>query len=173
MKLLLHTCCAPCLIYPLQSLSAKGFEVTAYYYNPNIYPAQEYEKRKDAVLKYSETEKVRAIFPGYRSEEFFAKVSNDCPRPQRCLLCWQMRLEETARYAKETGFETFSSTLLVSPHQDQEALKNIGKKIEKESGIKFHYEDFRVGYRQAHTEAKARGIYCQKFCGCEVSGRRS
>ena len=169
MKLLLHTCCAPCLIYPLEILSGKGYEVVSYYYNPNIHPAEEFEKRRLEVERYSGLKSLRAIFPEYKSEDFFAVIGDNRHRPERCLLCWEMRLRATAKYAKKEGFQAFSTTLLVSPYQDQEAIKKIGDKIEKESQLKFHYEDFRVGYRKAHSEAKANGIYCQKFCGCQFS----
>jgi hypothetical protein len=88
---------------------------------------------------------------------------------ERCSLCWTLRLKKTAKLAKERGFESFSTTLLVSPYQDQELLKKIGNEIAKEEGIEFYYEDFRPGFKKAHEEARIKGIYCQKYCGCIYS----
>lgn len=169
MKLLLHCCCAPCLIYPLQQLKAKDFEVAGIFYNPNIHPFLEYKKRKEAVEDFSRSAGIDIIYPDYRPEEFFQAVNLKEKAPQRCSLCWQSRLKKTADSAKELGFEYFSTTLLVSPYQDQESLKNIGRDIEKESSVRFYYEDFRAGFRQAHNTAKSQGIYCQKYCGCVYS----
>ena len=85
------------------------------------------------------------------------------------MLCWELRLKKTALFAKDNGYSFFSSTLLVSPYQDQDALKKIGEKIAVESGVAFYYEDFRPGFRKAHEDAKAQGFYCQKYCGCIYS----
>ncbi|MFH0789999.1 MAG: epoxyqueuosine reductase QueH [Candidatus Omnitrophota bacterium] len=169
MKLLLHCCCAPCLIYPLQQLKAKDFEVAGIFYNPNIHPFLEYKKRKETVEDFSRSAAVDIIYPDYKPEEFFQSVNLREKSPGRCSLCWQLRLKKTADSAKELGFEYFSTTLLVSPYQDQESLKNIGMEIEKEARVRFYYEDFRAGFRQAHQEARSKGMYCQNYCGCIYS----
>jgi len=168
-KLLLHTCCAPCLIYPLKRLSEQGFEVTAYFYNPNIHPYGEYKARREATERYSQDAGVEAIFPDYRPEEYFQAVHLREANPGRCVTCWTLRLAKTAREAKDNGFTHFTSTLLVSPYQDQNALRLIGGDTAKSVGLQFHYEDFRPGFRKAHDEARAAGIYCQKYCGCIFS----
>ncbi|MDD5044600.1 MAG: epoxyqueuosine reductase QueH [Candidatus Omnitrophica bacterium] len=165
MKLLLHTCCAPCLIYPLENLEKKGFSVTGFFYNPNIHPFTEYKNRKLAL----EGLKTQVLYPEYSPQEFFQTVNKKEENPARCALCWEMRLRKTAKYAKEKGFPYFSTTLLVSPYQDQEILKKIGNDVAGQEAIEFYYEDFRPGYRAAHEKAKAQGIYCQKYCGCIYS----
>lgn len=169
MKLLLHTCCGPCEIYPLEQLKAKGFEVSGFFYNPNIHPLSEYKNRKQAVEDFSKTADIEIIFPEYNPAEFFQAVNGRETNPGRCPLCWRLRLKKTAKAAREKGFDSFSTTLLVSPYQDQELLKKIGRDISKEEGIEFYYEDFRPGFRKAHNEARAQGLYLQKYCGCIYS----
>ncbi len=175
MKLLLHCCCAPCLIYPLQQLRAKGFVVEGIFYNPNIHPVSEYKKRKETVEDFSRTSGIDIIYPDYQPEEFFQAVSPysvslpQGEREKRCFLCWQMRLKKTALIAKEKRFDCFSTTLLVSPYQNQEILKKIGDEASKDTSVNFYYEDFRAGFRQAHQEARSKGMYCQKYCGCVYS----
>mgnify|MGYP000421618567 CR=1 FL=1 len=169
MKLLLHTCCAPCLIYPLERLKSKGLEVAAVFYNPNIHGFAEYNARKRAVEEYALKAGIGLIVPEYRPEEFFRAVNQKEQQPGRCLICWDLRLRAAAKIAKENGYPAFSTTLLVSPYQDQEALMRIGDGISEQEGVSFYYEDFRPGFRKAHNEAKAAGIYCQKYCGCVYS----
>jgi hypothetical protein len=169
MKLLLHTCCAPCLIYPLGRLREEGFEVAALFYNPNIHPLSEYNNRKQAVELYSKEAGVEVFYPDYGPEEYFRAVNMMEERLERCPICWYQRLKITAQLARERGFTHFSSTLLASPYQDQELLNKIGCDLAVEEGIEFYYEDFRPGFKKAHDEAKAKGIYCQKYCGCIYS----
>jgi len=169
MKLLLHICCAPCLIYPLERLKASGHSVIGVFYNPNIHPFSEYKNRRKAVEDFSKTLALDVGYPDYKPEEFFRQINLREVSPERCLLCWGLRLKKTAVLAKEKGFDAFTTTLLVSPYQDQEALKKIGSDIGKDFGIDFFYEDFRVGFRKAHEQAKASGIYCQRYCGCIYS----
>jgi len=169
MKLLLHTCCAPCLIYPLEILREKGFEVTGFFYNPNVHPFSEYKNRKQAIEDFSKGVSCEAIYPEYNPTEFFQAVNLREVNPGRCPVCWGLRLKRTAQEAKEKGFNHFSTTLLVSPYQDIELIKKIGADIAEEEGVGFYYEDFRPGFRKAHDEARAKGIYCQKYCGCIYS----
>jgi predicted adenine nucleotide alpha hydrolase (AANH) superfamily ATPase len=169
MKLLLHTCCAPCLIYPLEKLREGGFQVSVFFYNPNIHPFTEYKARKQAVEELSKKYALEASYPQYHPWQYFRAVNLKEQKPQRCDICWSLRLKVTAAQAKEKGFDYFSTTLLVSPYQDQGSLKKIGCDIAADEGVKFHYEDFRPGFRRAHDEAKALGVYCQKYCGCIYS----
>jgi epoxyqueuosine reductase len=168
-KLLLHTCCAPCLIFPLERLRASSFEVTAYFYNPNIHGYQEFLKRKEAVDVVANSLQLETTSARYKPQEFFQALNSQVHSPNRCGICWTLRLAETAALAKAQSFDFFSTTLLVSPYQDQEALKMIGARVGQEQEIEFYYEDFRPGFRRAHTQAKAQGIYCQKYCGCIFS----
>jgi hypothetical protein len=169
MKLLLHTCCAPCLIYPLERLRQEGFAVTGFFYNPNIHPLSEYEQRKQALVELGRELDTEVIYPEYNPAQFFQAVNLKETAPQRCSLCWELRLKATARAAQEKGCAYFSTTLLVSPYQDQELLNKIGSEVAREEDVDFYYQDFRPGFRKAQAQAKAKGIYCQKYCGCIYS----
>lgn len=173
MKLLLHTCCAPCLIHPLSVFRKSGCEVTGFFFNPNIYPLPEYQDRRMALIDYSSRCDVQVFYPEYAPSEFFDAVTGHPSRPLRCETCWTIRLQKTAEFARMNGFNAFSTTLLVSPYQDQEALKRIGYEIEKKSGIFFRYEDFRPGFKKAQAEARSLGLYRQKYCGCRYSQEES
>jgi predicted adenine nucleotide alpha hydrolase (AANH) superfamily ATPase len=157
------------MIHPLEVLRCNGFEVGGFFYNPNIHPLTEYNSRRKAVEDYSKDAGVKVNYPEYKPEEFFQAVSKKETSPKRCSICWELRLRKTAKEAKEKGFSHFTTTLLVSPYQDQELIKSIGSRVAKGTGIEFYYEDFRPGFRKAHDEAKARGIYCQRYCGCIYS----
>lgn len=169
MRVLLHTCCGPCFIYPLEILRKEGFEVEAYFYNPNIYPEDEYIKRKSAFVDFANTQKsLKVHLSGYSASEYSNAVV-DSERPKRCLECWDLRLLKTAHFAKENDIPAFTTALLVSPYQDIQAIRTIGQRIAKAKGIDFLYRDFRAGFREAHQKARALGIYCQKYCGCKYS----
>lgn len=169
MKLLLHTCCAPCLIYPLERLKEKGFKVSGLFYNPNIHPIAEYEKRRQAVEDYSKGAGIELIYPEYIPSEFFWEIYTKENSPERCFICWRLRLKKTAAVAKENGYKYFSTTLLVSPYQNQELLMKIGLDVAEDEQVEFYYEDFRSGFKQAHERAKTQGLYCQNYCGCIYS----
>lgn len=169
MDLLLHICCAPCMIYPLERLRERGFEVTGFFYNPNIHPLEEYNKRKEAVEGLSKELALEVIYPEYHPEEFLRPISSNEIAPGRCAICWELRMARTVQEAKIKDFPYFSTTLLVSPYQDQELLCGIGGHLEEEENVNFYYEDFRPGFRRAHDEAKSKKIYCQKYCGCLYS----
>lgn len=169
MKLLLHTCCGPCEIYPLEQLKQRGFEVSGFFYNPNIHPLSEYNNRRKAVEDFSRAAGIEVIFPEYNPAEFFHEINGSEKNPGRCSLCWGLRLKKTAQAAKEKGFDSFSTTLLVSPYQDQVLLKQIGGDIAEKEGVGFFYQDFRPGFRKAHNEAREQGLYMQKYCGCIYS----
>ncbi|MBM3252982.1 MAG: epoxyqueuosine reductase QueH [Candidatus Omnitrophica bacterium] len=173
MKLLLHTCCAPCLIYPLNILKQEGIETWGFFYNPNIHPYGEYIKRYSAIIDYAKEIDLEFIATdgAYPVEDYFRTISFKEERPQRCNICWTLRLKKTADVAKENDFDYFSTTLLVSPYQDQKVLRDIGVKVSQEVGVEFYYKDFREGFRAAHNEAKTKGIYMQKYCGCIYSER--
>jgi len=169
MNILLHICCGPCLIYPLKSLNSQGFKAKGFFYNPNIHPVSEYNRRKEAVAFLSNGLQLEVEYPEYMPLDFIQAIGTDLSAPQRCLHCWKMRLSRTALYAQANGFDAFTSTLLVSPYQDQESLKELGNQVAEEAKVGFYYEDFREGFRAAHDEARSKGIYCQKYCGCSFS----
>ena len=168
MKVLLHTCCAPCLIYPLEVLRQEHSEVEAFFYNPNIYPEEEFLRRQSAFLDFVKSQNIPTHIPAYNQEDYTQAVIEE-QRPERCISCWDMRLYKTAAFAKENNFTHFTTALLVSPYQDIEEIKRIGQKIAERTQIQFLYRDFRPGFRQAHNKARELGIYCQKYCGCRYS----
>lgn len=169
MKLLMHTCCAPCSVYCIDSLRKEGIEPTLYWYNPNIHPYTEYKARRDTLKEYANSIKINAIFEEeYGLKEFCKNVIGNLNT--RCEdYCYKIRLERTAQYAKEHGFEAITTTLLVSPYQKHEILKNMCESISDKYGLKFVYRDFRVGFREGQSKARELGLYMQKYCGCIFS----
>ena len=167
MKLLLHTCCAPCAIYPVKIAKEEGFEVTGFFYNPNIHPLSEYVRRIKEAKKYFQREKLKLISAKRNVADFFANIKENVPK--RCFACWDMRLGKTVEVAKREGFDAFTTTLLASPYQDHAAVKEICERLFKKNGIKFYYRDFRMGFKEAHRYARKRGMYCQNYCGCVFS----
>lgn len=173
MKLLMHTCCAPCSVYCIDSLRKENIEPTVYWYNPNIHPYMEYKARRDTLKEYTKSINVEAIFEEeYGLDEFCKNVIGDLKN--RCQnYCYKVRLEQTAKFAKEHGFDTISTTLLVSPYQKHEILKEQGEEIAKKYGLNFLYRDFRAGFREGQNKARELGLYMQKYCGCVFSEEMS
>jgi hypothetical protein len=169
MKLLMHTCCAPCSVYCIESLRKEGIEPILYWFNPNIHPYTEYKARRDCLKEYAKMVNVEAIFEeDYGLKEFTKNVVNDLPN--RCKnYCYPVRLEQTAKYAKENGYDSFTTTLLVSIYQNHEAIKQIGEELALKYGLNFVYRDFRVGFREGQAKARELGLYMQKYCGCIFS----
>lgn len=170
MKLLLHICCAPCGIYPFEELKKEGFAaITGFFYNPNIHPYTEYINRRSALEEYSKRYKIPVIFHKYDIENFFRRISGNEETTERCRLCWRMRLDETAAFASLNNYDIFTTTLLVSPYQDQRMIKDIGEEVSKKYNINFFYKDFTDGFRKAQYKAKEEHLYRQKYCGCIFS----
>jgi epoxyqueuosine reductase len=168
MKILLHICCANCAIYPLERMKEKGDEAVGYFFNPNIHPFQEYQKRLDALKQYSERVGLKVIYRDeYLLEEFLKNVSHRVE--ERCQYCYSVRLETTACEAKKQSFDGFSTTLLQSTHQNHALIKETGERLAREVGIPFYYEDFRQGWRKGVEVSKAMGLYRQQYCGCIYS----
>ncbi len=169
MKLLMHTCCAPCSVYCIDSLRKEGIEPTVYWYNPNIHPYTEYKARRDCLKDYTKSINVEAIFEeDYGLDEFCKNVIGDLQN--RCVnYCYKVRLEKTVQYAKANGYDAFTSTLFVSIYQKHEELKKICEELAKKYEIKFLYRDFRVGFREGQAKARELGLYMQKYCGCVFS----
>lgn len=169
MEILLHICCGPCLIYPFSRLKDRGFSIKGFYYNPNLYPSGEYRRRKEALEVLNKDLQLELECPEYQESDFFRAIDAKANTPERCVICWSLRLQKTAKHAREKEIPFFSTTLLVSPYQDHQRLKQLGGKIAQETGVDFYYEDFRAGFRQAYKEAKTKGLYLQKYCGCNYS----
>jgi len=168
LKILFHICCANCAIYPLERMKEKGDEAVGYFFNPNIHPFQEYQKRLDALKQYSERVGLKVIYRDeYLLEEFLKNVSHRVE--ERCQYCYSVRLETTACEAKKQSFDGFSTTLLQSTHQNHALIKETGERLAREMGIPFYYEDFRQGWRKGMEVSKAMGLYRQQYCGCIYS----
>ena len=167
-KLLLHICCAPCSVACLEQLKEEGIAPTGFWYNPNIHLYQEYKTRRDTLIGYAEEIGLPLIIRDeYGLQKFTKAVCHDVAH--RCGYCYALRFEETARTAKEQGFEAFSTTLTVSPYQDHELITEIGQKAAAKYGVKFRYFDFAPRFREGQNKARELGMYMQKYCGCIFS----
>ena len=166
--LLLHTCCAPCLIGTLPYLGE--FEISCFWYNPNIHPFTEYSARQEALRAYAAANGIKLIVKDdYGLIEFTRNVINNLDG--RCRYCYDTRIKEAAKYAGEHGFDMFSTTLLVSPYQDREKINRAGEKYGGEYKTEFFYGDFRENFKNGQQTARNLGIYRQKYCGCMFSER--
>jgi len=178
-KLLIHSCCAPCSSYVLEYLS-EYFSITIFYYNPNIYPADEYEKR------VKEQERLISLMPlknpvtfvegDYEPQKYYEAVKGHEKDPEggeRCFICYRMRLEEAARIASEGGFDYFTTTLSISPYKNAEKLNEIGQEVARLYGVSFLPSDFkkRGGYQRSIELSREYGLYRQNYCGCIFSRR--
>ncbi|MGE4484814.1 MAG: epoxyqueuosine reductase QueH [Oscillospiraceae bacterium] len=178
-RLLLHSCCGPCSSYVLEYLSC-FFDISVFYYNPNIYPPEEYEKRlseqKRLIKEMRFPGAVDIIHAEYKPEDFYTAVEGLENEPEggaRCAKCFEIRLDETARMARELSFDYFTTTLSVSPHKNTEILNEIGQKAGKKYGVRYLFADFKKknGYKRSIELAREYGIYRQNYCGCEFSLR--
>ena len=178
-KLLLHSCCAPCSSYVLEYL-AEFFEITVFYYNPNIFPESEYTKRileqqtliRDMSTKYP----VSFVAGAYDSHKFYAMVKGMEDMKEggaRCFGCYALRLEETAKMAREGAFDYFTTTLTISPLKNADKLNEIGSKLAEKYGVSYLPSDFKKknGYKRSIELSKEYGLYRQDYCGCEFSQR--
>lgn len=174
-KLLLQVCCAPCSTEVLNRLK-DDFDIDIYFYNPNIYPNEEFYKRadvlKDLVRQMGEDFKI--FVAENNPEEFYSYVANrekDVEGGESCYKCYELRLKETAKMAKEKNYDYFSTTLSISPHKNSAWLNEIGEKLEKEYKIKYLFSDFKKknGYKNSIEYSKKYGLYRQDYCGCVFS----
>ena len=169
MKVLFHACCAPCSIHCSDALAANGIQFDLFWYNPNIYPGEEYYFRLDAFWTFTENRKITALI-----EEDHAAFNPDPKNPKgRCAFCYRLRLEKTALFAVKKGYDAFSTSLLISPYQNHELLRQIGAELADLYGVGFFYRDFRPGFRSGQKQAREAGYYMQKYCGCNYSKKES
>ncbi len=168
MKILLHTCCAPCSIYPVKTLRSEGLEVRGFFYRHNIHPYTECLRRQETLQGYAAQIELPVIFQeGYDLEGFIRNVV--FREVDRCNYCYHDRLRSTALIAKRGQFDYFSSTLLYSKFQNHELLKSMGDSIGRSVGVPFLYVDFRKGWKEGIEVSKNRGMYRQQYCGCLYS----
>ena len=168
MKLLLHCCCAPCSLSCVNALRGEGIEPELFWYNPNIHPCAEYSLRRDCLEKFAANEKLKlTLLDEYGLRLFLGTVFPEIEG--RCEKCYSLRLEKAASFAAQEGYSSFTTSLLISPYQDHEAIRRIGEEAAAKYGVDFLYRDFRPFFREGQSAARARGLYMQKYCGCIFS----
>ena len=176
-RLLLHSCCGPCSSYVLDVLT-KHFDVTLLYYNPNIYPSEEYQKRLGEQLRLLDEmpfeKSVSYMACEYDEGEFLQAAKGfegEREGGARCEKCFRLRLKKTALEAQKNGFDYFTTTLSVSPHKNAQVLNEIGKELEKEYGVKYLYADFKKkdGYKKSVKLSEEYNLYRQDYCGCRFA----
>lgn len=169
-KMLLHCCCGPCSTVVIERLKER-FDLTVFYYNPNIEPFEEYEKRKAELIKVCIASGVPFVDFDYDNaawRDFVKGLEKEKEGGARCEKCFIYRLKQTAEYAKEKGFDIFATTLSVSPHKNSEVINKVGLEIAKNVGIEFLPESFKKkdGYLRSINLSKELGLYRQNYCGC-------
>lgn len=179
-KLLLHSCCAPCSSYCLELLS-EYFDITVFYYNPNIYPPEEYHMRaaeqERFVQAFPAKHKISFVEGTYDTNRFYdmAKGMEDLKEGQeRCFACYELRLREACEYAMANGFDFFTTTLSISPLKNASKLNEIGAKLEEEYGMPYLYSDFKKqnGYKRSTEISNEYDMYRQYYCGCVFSKKQ-
>ena len=172
-SLFLHCCCAPCSSACIERLFPY-FDITLFFYNPNIEVEEEYEKRKQEVIRFASLKNIK-VFDSPHEKEAFQKISQghekDPERGQRCYLCYQLRLRKTALLAQENGYDYFGTTLSISPFKNANWINAIGEALEKEVKVHYLYADFKKknGYQRSIELSKEYGLYRQDYCGCSYS----
>ena len=175
--LLLHSCCAPCSSYVLEYLS-QYFKITIFFYNPNIYPMEEYSRRvteqKGLISALKVKHEIRFIEGRYDTENFYnmAKgLEEEKEGGTRCFRCYELRLKEAASIAKEKGYDYFTTTLSISPHKNAQKLNEIGGKLSEEYDVRYLYSDFKKkeGYKRSIELSNEYNLYRQDYCGCVFS----
>lgn len=168
MKLLLHVCCGPCSIYPIGELQKKDYELSTYFYNPNIHPFKEFQRRLSTLKDYlCEIDVPLIADENYGLTEFVRKAAFN--EEKKCLICYKTRLQATVEMAKKEGFEAFTTTLLYSKYQQHSVIVAFCTRLADENGLSFIYEDFREGWQQGIDESKTKKMYRQPYCGCIYS----
>jgi len=179
-KTLLHICCGPCAEYPLSVLERRGLDLSAkeligFFYNPNIHPAEEHARRLVNAARLAELHGLSFESDAACDEAPFRArpddpcVHGDGTASPRCRMCYALRLDAAAKKAAESGADSFTTTLLVSPYQDRLALCEIGREAGARHGVRFLEENFRCGYREGQRMAREDGLYRQRYCGCVAS----
>lgn len=172
-KLLLHSCCAPCSSACIERLK-DAFDLTVYYYNPNIDTISEYNARKEEQQRLCKELQIDCIVEDHLQADFYTAVNGKEDLPEggaRCTICYELRLKKTAKKAIELGYEYFATTLTVSPLKDADRLNRIGERIQEELSIKYLPSDFKKkgGYQRSIELSREYNLYRQNYCGCEFS----
>jgi predicted adenine nucleotide alpha hydrolase (AANH) superfamily ATPase len=170
MRLALHACCGPCLLEPYDLLSKDAEKTTVVYFNPNIHPREEYEKRRDTLSAYAEASGIDVVELEYDPavwERTAGSVTGD--KASRCRACYRLRLGRVAEWAAANGYDAISTTLTVSPYQDAQGITEEGRAAAAEAGVEYLVTDFRDRYPDATRRSRELGMYRQNFCGCRAS----
>ena len=173
-KILLHACCAICSGYPISLLQDMGYSVVVYFYNPNIFPSEEYEKRLEAQKTLCDHFGCELIVGEYESDVYYDYVKGLEDEPEkglRCDKCFELRLRKSAELAKSSGIDEFTTSMVISPHKDYEKLANIGNNIAQDLGLKYFSQNFRKqdGFLKTNQISKSLNLYRQNYCGCKFS----
>lgn len=169
MRVLLHACCGPCLLEPIDDLSSEH-EVTVAYANPNIHPAQEYEHRRDTLIAHCEETGVSVVELDYDPADWMRAVSGHESDPaERCRRCYLLRMSMVAESAKTEGYDAFATTLTISPYQDEKTIREVGEAVSQQFDVAYLHQDYRERYRDATRRSRELGMYRQNYCGCLLS----
>jgi len=169
-RLLLHICCGPCSTYPIKRLREQGFEISGFWYNPNIHPFTEHERRRECVRAYAEEVELPMIWwEEYEMPAYFRAVVGHEAFGERCAICYHLRLERTAQVAHQRGFNALTTTLLISPYQQQALIGSIGEELAGRYNLEFYFENFRRGWCERGHVAREHDMYQQRYCGCIYS----
>lgn len=167
-KVLIHICCGPCLAYPFEVLNKDGLQLHGFYYNPNIHPYTEHQRRLESVKLFAEKRELPLIRrQGYDLEFFLNTIAFRTDK--RCLLCYRIRLEAAAGIARKGKFDAFTTTLLYSKFQKHDLIRETGEAMAKKYKVNFLYRDFRKGWKKGIDISKEMGLYRQHYCGCVYS----
>jgi len=167
---MLHACCGPCLIEPLDEFLDSADEVVIVFANSNIHPAEEYERRKETLVAYAGTMGATVVELPYDPAAWVEAVGPFARQgAERCAACYRMRLGQAARHAAENGFDALATTLTISPYQSPEAIRREGRAAAETAGIDWVDRDFRDSYREAVRRSRELGMYRQNYCGCVLS----
>ena len=168
MKTLLHICCAPCANQCVDTLRKEHIEVAGFWYNPNIHPFTEYRERRNCLRAFAEDVQLPLIEKNdYALRPFIREVAEDIGN--RCVKCYEIRLFEAAKTAKEQGFDNFTSSLFISPYQNHELMRQVAERASEAYEIDFLYRDFREVFKAGQAYAREHCFYMQKYCGCVFS----
>lgn len=173
-KIILHACCAICSGYPISLLKDMGYEVLVYFYNPNIYPQEEYQKRLEAQKKLCEHFQVELIIGEYNPQEYYNYVKGLETEPEkgaRCDKCFELRLTKTAELAQKLSVKEFTTSMVISPHKNYEKLTKIGTEIADKYSLEYLSTNFRKqdGFLKTNNISKSLNLYRQNYCGCKFA----
>ena len=175
-KLMLHSCCGPCSTHVIKVLQDK-YDLTIIYFNPNIFPFAEYQKRLEEQKRYAKLKGIEVLEGKYDEDEFLKLAKgHECDKEggERCSICFEMRLRQAAKAAKQYGCDLFATTLSVSPHKNTKVINEIGEKVARQEGVEFLPENFKKqdGYLDSIKLSKEYNLYRQNYCGCRFSIRK-